>query len=63
MPKKQPKPDAISTIVALVNAATDSEPVLRGEDLIGDPETRRKFLEAKRKAAKKTKAKPLASRS
>ena len=46
MPKKQPKPDASQLAVALVNAATDSGPV-RGEDLIGDPETRRKFLEAK----------------
>lgn len=52
MPKKQSKPDASQLAVALVNAATDSGPV-RGEDLIGDPETRRKFLEAKNEAAKK----------
>ena len=52
MPKKQPKPDASQLAVALVNAATDSEPV-RGEDLIGDPETRRKFIEAKRGISKK----------
>lgn len=56
MPKSQPKPDVISTVVAHVLAATDSEPI-RGEDLIGDPETRRKFLEAKQQADKKPKPK------
>lgn len=46
------KPDANQIAVALVNAATDSEPV-KGEDLIGDPDLRRRFVEAKRKAMKR----------
>lgn len=54
MPKKQPKPDANQLVAALVNAATDSEPV-RGEDLIGDPDTRRKFLEAKQQEGRRQK--------
>lgn len=50
--RKSAKPDANKTAAELVRAVTDGEPV-RGEDLIGDAETRRKFLEAKEREAKR----------
>ncbi len=60
MPRRQRIPkDANTTAAKLVQAVTGSEPV-NGEDLIGDPATRAKFLEAKRQyAAKRTRPKPL----
>ena len=44
-------PDPNATAVRLVEAVTGSEPV-KGEDLIGDEDLRRKFIEAKDKGRK-----------
>jgi len=48
--KKRPKskPDVNQRALATVRTLTGAEPV-NGEDLIGDPELRRKFREAKAK--------------
>lgn len=42
----QPKHDINVAIVAAVGVATDTKPP-RGEDLLGSPELKRKFREAK----------------
>lgn len=56
MPKRQPKAkDASTRAVALVNAATDSEPV-RGEDLLPKP-LAKQLREVKLGASKRAKAK------
>lgn len=51
MPARKSTADPHTVIARAVECATDTEPV-RGEDLIGDPETRRKFLETKAAAKK-----------
>jgi hypothetical protein len=48
--KRQRLPDPNANAVRLVEAVTGSEPV-KGEDLIGDEDLRRKFIEAKKRAA------------
>lgn len=46
MPRRKRLPDPNKTAVRLVEAVTESESV-KGEDLIGDEELKRKFIEAK----------------
>ena len=48
MPKRQPKRDASQDAVKMIREVTGTG-VTRGEDLIGDPETRRKYIEARDK--------------
>lgn len=52
--RKRPKakPDVNQRALATVRTLTGAEPV-NGEDLIGDPELRRKFREAKERAGVK----------
>jgi hypothetical protein len=50
MPDPKPEPDASADTLRAIEELTGSEPV-NGEDLIGDPETARKFREAKERAA------------
>jgi hypothetical protein len=46
MPKR--KPDATQQAVQMIREVTGTS-VTRGEDIIGDPETRRKYIEARDK--------------
>jgi hypothetical protein len=48
--KRHPRPDVSQRAVALVNAATNSEPV-KGEDLL-PARLRKEYREAKRRVAK-----------
>lgn len=52
MPEASTEPDHSAETLRAVEELTGAEPVENGEELIGDPETRRKFREAKEAAAR-----------
>lgn len=53
MPRSEAQPDHSAETLRAVEEMTGNEPVEDGAELIGDPETARKFREAKEAAARR----------